>query len=98
MEPTAEASLAAIRERSKFGMAIAAMIKIIATTISNSMREKPFWFFFKSTTSVHGLSTPKYRSIASPEQQLKFHCPIVFQIGFQMLLNVGVFNVMQEQP
>jgi hypothetical protein len=25
---------------------MAAMIKIIATTISNSMSEKPFWFFF----------------------------------------------------
>jgi hypothetical protein len=41
-EPTADASLAAMRERSKFGMAIAAMIKMIATTISSSIREKPF--------------------------------------------------------
>src|SRR4029077_573082 len=41
IEPTAEASLAAMRERSKFGMAIAAMIKMIATTISNSINEKP---------------------------------------------------------
>jgi len=41
IEPTADASLAAIRERSKFGIAIAAMIKIIATTISNSISEKP---------------------------------------------------------
>ena len=45
-DPTAEASLAAIRERSKFGIAIAAMIKMIATTISNSMSEKPFCFLF----------------------------------------------------
>src|SRR4029077_12134950 len=44
-EPTAEASFAAIRDRSKFGMAIAAMIRMIATTISNSIREKPFCFF-----------------------------------------------------
>ena len=43
-EPTAEASLAAMRARSKFGIAIAAMIKIIATTISNSISEKPFCF------------------------------------------------------
>src|SRR6266446_1264025 len=50
MEPTADASLAAIRERSRFGMAIAAMIKMIATTISNSIREKPFCFF-KTNTS-----------------------------------------------
>src|SRR6266404_6507301 len=42
MEPTADASFAAMRERSKFGMAIAAMIRIIATTISSSINEKPF--------------------------------------------------------
>src|SRR5579862_4278734 len=37
----AEASLAAIRARSKLGMAIAAMIRMIATTISSSIRENP---------------------------------------------------------
>jgi hypothetical protein len=37
----AEDSLAAILARSKFGMAIAAMINMIATTISNSINEKP---------------------------------------------------------
>ena len=41
-EPTADASLADIRARSKFGMAIAAMIRMIATTISSSISEKPF--------------------------------------------------------
>jgi hypothetical protein len=41
-EATADASFAAIFERSRLGMAIAAMIKMIATTISNSMSEKPF--------------------------------------------------------
>src|SRR5271156_2478404 len=46
IEPTADASLAAMRERSKFGIAIAAMIKMIATTISNSMSEKPFCLLF----------------------------------------------------
>src|ERR1700677_2429238 len=45
-EPTADASFAAMRARSKFGIAMAAMIKMIATTISNSISEKPFWFFF----------------------------------------------------
>src|SRR5713226_4409403 len=44
-EPTADASFAAIFERSKLGMAMAAMIRMIATTISNSIREKPFCFF-----------------------------------------------------
>jgi hypothetical protein len=34
-------SLAAMRARSKFGIAMAAMIRMIATTISNSISEKP---------------------------------------------------------
>ena len=46
IEPTADASLAAIRERSKLGIAMAAMIKIIATTINSSIREKPFCRLF----------------------------------------------------
>ena len=37
-------SFAAIRERRKLGTAIAAIIRMIATTINNSMREKPFVF------------------------------------------------------
>ena len=41
---TAEASLAAMRERKRLGIAIAAMIRMIATTISNSISEKPFCF------------------------------------------------------
>jgi hypothetical protein len=48
MEPTAEDSFAAIRDRSKLGIAMAAIIKMIATTISNSIREKPFCFFMLS--------------------------------------------------
>src|SRR5450755_4312905 len=44
IELTEDDSLAAIRARSKFGMAIAAMIRMIATTISNSINEKPFCF------------------------------------------------------
>src|SRR5215831_2206025 len=43
-EPTADASLADIRARIRFGMAIAAMIRMMATTISNSISEKPFCF------------------------------------------------------
>ena len=42
IELTEEASLAAMRARSRFGMAIAAMIRMIATTINNSINEKPF--------------------------------------------------------
>src|SRR5260370_34977790 len=41
----AEASLAAILDLSKLGTAIAAMIRMIATTISSSISDKPFCFF-----------------------------------------------------
>ena len=41
-ETAAEDSLADILERMKFGMAMAAMISMIATTISNSISENPF--------------------------------------------------------
>lgn len=44
----ADDSLAAIRARSRLGIAIAAMINMIAMTISSSIRENPFglsvWF------------------------------------------------------
>src|SRR6266478_5935160 len=43
-EATAEASLARRRERRKLGTAMAEMIKMTATTISSSIREKPFCF------------------------------------------------------
>src|SRR5215471_10691413 len=43
-EPTADDSLADIRARIRFGMAIAAMIRMMATTISSSISEKPFCF------------------------------------------------------
>jgi hypothetical protein len=41
MEETVADSLAAILARKKFGMAMAAIIKITATTTSNSIKEKP---------------------------------------------------------
>src|SRR5580658_5927631 len=44
MEPAADESLAAIRARSKLGMAMAAMTRMIATTIRSSISEKPFCF------------------------------------------------------
>jgi len=48
-ELTAEDSFAAIRDRRRFGMAMAAMIKMIATTIRSSMRENPFCGLFIET-------------------------------------------------
>src|SRR5690349_25069677 len=41
MDCTAEASLAEILARNRLGIAMAAMIRIIATTINSSIREKP---------------------------------------------------------
>src|SRR5215467_10680546 len=51
-EPTAEASSAEIRARKRLGMAIAAMIKMIATTIKSSISENPFCARFLSVMSV----------------------------------------------
>jgi len=42
--PSAAASFAAILERRRFGIAMAEMIKIMVTTMSNSRSENPFWF------------------------------------------------------
>jgi hypothetical protein len=44
-ELAAEASLAAILARNRFGMAIAAMIRMIATTINSSIKENPRFRF-----------------------------------------------------
>jgi hypothetical protein len=41
IDDTVADSLAAILARRKFGMAMAAIIKITATTTSNSIKEKP---------------------------------------------------------
>src|SRR6267154_546057 len=43
-EETADASLAATRAWSRFGIAIAAIIRMIETTTSNSISENPSWF------------------------------------------------------
>jgi len=43
-ELAADDSLAEMRARNRFGIAMAAMIRMIATTISNSISEKPFCF------------------------------------------------------
>src|SRR5205085_6299117 len=44
MGAIADESLAAMRARNKFGMAIAAIIRMIATTIKSSISENPFCF------------------------------------------------------
>jgi hypothetical protein len=55
IDDTADASFAAIRARSRFGMAIAAMIRMIATTINNSISEKPLCFRISQSSDVLGL-------------------------------------------
>src|SRR5882757_5738314 len=63
------ASFAVIFDLSKFGMAMAAMIRMIATTISNSIREKPFCFFMMLDLLESFLwcqSTPDYSACRTP--------------------------------
>jgi hypothetical protein len=53
IDATADDSFAAIRARSKFGIAIAAMIRMIATTMSSSIRESLYVFAFSGITPSH---------------------------------------------
>jgi len=50
-EPTAPASLADILDRKRFGMAIAEMIKMIATVIRSSISENPDSLFLYAILS-----------------------------------------------
>src|SRR5207302_7245856 len=64
----AAASFAVILDFSKFGMAIAAMIRMIATTISNSMSENPSCRCFisrlsPSTNHFHGYTRSEERRV-----------------------------------
>src|SRR6202021_636912 len=78
VEPTAEDSFAAIFDLIRFGIAIAAMIKIIATTIKSSIREKPFCFFIYISLRVcrKCQSTPYTRA-----RQRPFSKPLVLVAG-----------------
>src|SRR5690349_11742376 len=64
-DPTADDSLADIRARIRFGMAIAAMIRMMATTISSSISEKPFCFciYYFLPGTVAGVPRPQADSI-----------------------------------
>jgi hypothetical protein len=54
IELAAEASFAAMRARSRLGIAIEAIIKMIETTISNSTRENPFCFLIVFSPMANG--------------------------------------------
>src|SRR5438067_3297143 len=55
MEATADDSLAEILERNRLGMAMAAMIRMIATTINNSIRLKPRCFLMTILNTAIGI-------------------------------------------
>src|ERR1700751_2587403 len=52
-EPTAEDWLAAIFARNKLGMAMAAIIRMMATTIKSSINEKPFCLRMGHTSALY---------------------------------------------
>src|SRR5579862_5139490 len=86
-EATAEASFAAIFERSRFGIAIAAMINMIATTINNSMSEKPFSFLVR----MHGAPCKFWLQMPPSLSRLTFRygfMHVFFQIAKLYLLSV----------
>ena len=49
---TAEPSFEALLVARRLGIAIAAMMPMITTTISNSISEKPFWAFFMAVIGI----------------------------------------------
>jgi hypothetical protein len=75
---TAADSFAAILERSKLGIAIAAMIRMMATTISSSIRENPFCLLRMLVTpgirdSRREYKPTSYRMNALAMEHLKCH-------------------------
>src|SRR5215471_19948809 len=62
---TACDSFAACRERSRLGMAMVAMIKMIATTINSSSNEKPSLFFMPAYLQEDGHLEVDKESITS---------------------------------
>jgi len=62
--PIAELSLALMRDRSRFGIAMAAMMAMIATTIINSISVKPLFLLITPTSSsLSALSLPLGRAL-----------------------------------
>src|SRR5205085_476615 len=78
MEAIAEASFEARREASRLGIAMAAMMPMIATTIKSSISEKPFWPFFCCISFfcslVAGFEVSSRRRASSGHAPLARHC------------------------
>src|SRR6266446_5771678 len=71
-EATAEASLARSRDLRKLGTAMAAMIRITATTRSNSIKEKPLWLRMntpQASVSVGGRGPGRVGPTWSPSSE-----------------------------
>src|SRR6266850_8542574 len=78
---TAEASFADIRELIKLGIAIAAMMRMIATTINNSMREKPACFIrMENTRKASTFHAPKQRFTTNTVQAKAHSRPFFWEI------------------
>src|SRR5690349_19314857 len=70
-----EASLAARREARRLGIAIAAMMPIIATTMRSSINEKPSWRLLVmliwcslKRLGFQSLAPPAFRSLCEPRR------------------------------
>jgi hypothetical protein len=74
MEATAEDSLARCRERRKLGTAMAEMIRMTATTRSNSISENPFRFLINSPEAD---SSVRLRGCARSSN----HCGVLYYAG-----------------
>src|ERR1700731_3472027 len=97
IEAAADDSLAAIRARSKFGIAIAAMIRMMATTISSSISEKPFCFrisicplvsVFRKFMLVTDDSVGMIMALAGPNQ--------VVTLGFAQVKRRALFSAQSQ--
>src|SRR5216684_3991456 len=86
-EPTAEDSFAAIFERSKFGIAMAAMIRMIATTISNSIREKPFCFFMMLDLLEKFYDARAHCTYRKPETNVEIVADRCFPFRIGLIIN-----------
>src|SRR5215470_13888136 len=98
IDETADDSLAAMRARSKFGIAIAAMIRMIATTISSSISEKPLCFRiskFPLVSSVFNISaniaaiSNVCTSLAKAGSYLRSGYPLTKGFVFRTQINFG---------
>ena len=80
MSPIVADSFADTRARRSVGIAMAAMMPMIATTISSSIRVKPFWFFIR-----FNLPFAKPFLAGASDEQVACHgiarCQVVIQIN-----------------